>query len=488
MTGTRRQPRVAERTVVSALALVMALGTVPVLAQSATAADVAAMQARLDAQDAQIKALNTKIDQLTQVLATRVGGVEAATDGGKVVMTAPSPRLESAGSNYSLAIVGVLQPEVGFYHQYDAGPGAPTLYNGTIIRRAQLGVQGSAGDFAYALVVDAASTGGMASAVRDAWISYNGLRPLTLTVGNQKPQNGMEPSFSDRSNASTFLEAGLPAAIAAVNGPRAIGARLSAGGAHYSASLGIFGDDINNASIANPVGDGWGFSGRLTVAPVATATRVVHLGVSGYEREPGLGRATTSVTDPVTSQLRYRAPPEITVDASRLVDTGLLTKVDHYSYVGLEAATVFGPLSLQGEYAKSWVDQTAGRSQLEFDGAYVYASWMLTGESRVYDPRTGVFVRFKPKSDFDHNGGWGAWELAARWSTLDLNSHENQLASGGVRGGELTDYTIGLNWYLSAWLRVMANYIHATSTKLSATGVNQGTKADILGLRLHGEW
>jgi phosphate-selective porin OprO/OprP len=487
MTGFRRQLRVAECKVVSALAMAVALAA-PALAQSPSAADVAAMQARLDAQDAQIKALNSKVDQLTQVLATRVSGVEAATDNGKVVMTAPSPRLESAGSNYSLAIVGVLQPEVGFYDQYDAGPGAPRLYNGTIIRRAQLGVQGSFGDFGYALVVDAAATGGMASAVRDAWISYGGLRPLTLTIGNQKPQSGMEPSFSDRSNASTFLEAGLPAALATVNGTRAIGARLSAGGAHYSASLGIFGDDINNASIANPVGDGWGFSGRLTVAPVATATRVLHFGVSGYERDPGLGRATTAVTDPVTSQLRYRSQPEITVDAARLVDTGLLTKVDHYSYVGAEAAAVLGPLSVQGEYAKSWVDQTGGRTQLQFDGAYVYASWMLTGESRVYDPRTGVFVRFKPKSDFDRNGGWGAWELAARWSTLDLNSHEDQLALGGVRGGELTDYTIGLNWYLSAWLRVMANYIHADSTKISATGVNQGTKADILGLRLHGEW
>lgn len=444
---------------------------------------------RLERQDAEIKALRDQLGEVSKVLGTRVSAVEASTETGKVVMSVPSPRFESASGNFSLAVVGSLQPQVAFYTQSDRGAGAPMLNNGTSFRRAHFGVQGTAfGDFGYTVVFDGAALGGLASAVRDATISYAGLRPFTLIVGNQKPQAGLEPLFSDRSNAATFLEPGLPAQLATVNGTRAIGARIATGNDRYSATIGVFGDDIANAGIANPVAEGWGYHGRVTIAPVNTPTRLVHLGASAFRRDPGTGRATTAATDPVQSQLRYRAQPEITVDANQLIDTGLLTRATRYTYLGLEAASVFGPVSIQGEYAKTWVEQDAGRVDLEFNGAYVLGSVFLTGESRVYDGRTGVFTRLRPRRGFDLGGGPGAIEVAARWSELDLDSRANQLAAGGIRGGRLTDYSLALNWYLNAYLRVQTNYIHAKSERRSATNVDLGTRADIVAIRVQQEW
>jgi phosphate-selective porin OprO/OprP len=475
--------------------IVLATIATPAFAQDAApiAADVPLtpterlLMERLEKQDAEIRALKEQLTEVSSVLSTRVATVEAATDSGKVFMTGPSPRLESAKSDFSISVVGTVQPQVAFYSQSGRGPGAPTLNNGTDFRRAQLGIQGTAfGDFNYQLVFDGASLNGVASSIRDAFVAYVGLRPFTFTFGNQKPQNGLEPSFSDRSNASTFLEPGLPAQLATANGTRAIGARISAGGNHYSASLGLFGDDINNANIATPYAEGWGVHGRLTLAPINKSDRLIHLGVSGFWREPGTTTPTTA--EPINSQLRFRAQPEVTPDATRLVDTGLLTRVDNYTYLGLEAAGVYGPFSVQGEYAKSWVDQAPSRVDLAFDGAYAMASVFLTGESRVYDARTGVFTRMSPKHPFGKSGGLGAFELAARWSQVDLDSHENELALGGVRGGKLTDYTVALNWYLNPYLRVMLNYIHADAEKRSATNVDQGTNADIVALRLHQEW
>ena len=62
--------------------------------------------------------------------------------------------------------------------------------------------------------------------------------------------------------------------------------------------------------------------------------------------------------------------------------------------------------------------------------ALIEASWLLTGESRRYSPTSAAFQAPKPRIPFVGRGGWGAWELAARFSQLDLNS-------GIVNGGRM---------------------------------------------------
>ena len=112
----------------------------------------------------------------------------------------------------------------------------------------------------------------------------------------------------------------------------------------------------------------------------------------------------------------------------------------------------------------------------------------LTGESRLYEGRTGVFVRTRPRHNFDTGGGWGACEIAGRWSRSDLDSHENALAAGGARGGVETDYTAALNWYLNPYLRLRFNYIRADARNLTNIEANKGTTLDIVGLRAHQEF
>ncbi len=76
-----------------------------------------------------------------------------------------------------------------------------------------------------------------------------------------------------------------------------------------------------------------------------------------------------------------------------------------------------------------------------FDGFYASASWFLTGESRSYDAAEGMFGRVIPNHPFDWGrGGWGAWEVAARYSQVDLDD-------AGVHGGRLGMWMLGANWY-----------------------------------------
>jgi phosphate-selective porin OprO/OprP len=56
------------------------------------------------------------------------------------------------------------------------------------------------------------------------------------------------------------------------------------------------------------------------------------------------------------------------------------------------------------------------------------------------------------------DGGWGAWEIAGRYSTIDLN---DQLAmANGVTGGRQTIYTLALNWYVNRNVRFLFDYLH----------------------------
>lgn len=312
-----------------------------------------------------------------------------------------------------------------------------------------------------------------------------------------KPQTGLEASFSDRSNAQTFVESSMLTSMITAFGARYIGLRAATGGQHWSASLGLYGDDVNNGGVASPDEEGFGVHGRLTYAPIVTPTSLLHIGLSGYAREVGTAAAATPAINPATpGQLRVRAQPESTVDAARFVDTGNLNFADKVSLVGVEAAGFTGPFGFQSEWARMSVSQLAARPDLTFSGAYISANWMLTGESRAYDPRTGVFTRFSPRVAMDPNAGtWGAWEVAARWSALDLDSSPN-LTSGatllGVRGGEETNYTLGLNWYWNPYFRLMLNYVHADidnrTNALPGAGLNEGAALDLWSVRVQQEW
>ncbi|MCY2964262.1 MAG: porin, partial [Planctomycetota bacterium] len=94
----------------------------------------------------------------------------------------------------------------------------------------------------------------------------------------------------------------------------------------------------------------------------------------------------------------------------------------------------------------------------QFPSLYTQVGYFLTGEHRPYLKKAGAIDRVKPFRNvkfFDNDGtGWGAWEIAARYSYIDLNSRD-------IDGGRLNDLTLGLNWYLNPNAKVQFNWIRA---------------------------
>jgi phosphate-selective porin OprO/OprP len=97
----------------------------------------------------------------------------------------------------------------------------------------------------------------------------------------------------------------------------------------------------------------------------------------------------------------------------------------------------------------------------------VQVSYFLTGEHRVYDQKLGAFKRTAPMKPCSlSKGQWGAFEVGARYSHLNLNDNM-------VRGGVMSDYTIGVNWYLYRNLRVMLNGVLAHLNGVGETYIAQ---------------
>ena len=101
------------------------------------------------------------------------------------------------------------------------------------------------------------------------------------------------------------------------------------------------------------------------------------------------------------------------------------------------------------------VDANSGADDADFTGYYAQAGYFLTGEHRRYKLGSGTFDKVKPNQNFGmgEEGGLGAWEVLARYSHLDLEDNS-------YTGGELTDVSLGLNWYLNPNMKIMMNYIH----------------------------
>ena len=151
----------------------------------------------------------------------------------------------------------------------------------------------------------------------------------------------------------------------------------------------------------------------------------------------------------------------------------------------------YGPLFFQGEYFWFNVERNAatglppiGAPSLKFDGGYAQASYVLTGETHAYNSATAAYAGIAPANPFSlSGGGWGAWEIAGRFSTIDLN---DQLASAnGVAGGRQTIYTLALNWYANRNVRLMFDYLHGNiARQVSPTNFGDaGSKFDAFAMR-----
>lgn len=371
-------------------------------------------------------------------------GISDVSSAGPAAMGSPSPTPTPPPRKYpTIDVTGFFQLDAAWFNQ-DA---ANVLAIGNIpdlidFRRARLAAKGQvAENFGYMIEFDFGFPG--RPSFMDVWVEAQKLPFGNLRVGQFRQAFGMDGPTSVKD--LTFLERSLPFVFVPFRqtGLMAYGTEFddsvtwALSGYRFPADVygGTFGDK------------GYGMSTRVTTALLNEPEEnlVAHIGGSySYNR-------------PNTGTIQYRTTPEIGFNFGLpgpvpfFVDT-TLTSADSINLLGAEAAFSYESLLIQSEVLAAGISPASG-SRSWLTGVYVQASYVLTGEVRKYNAKQGVFGAVNPAHPFGPSGG-GAWELAARYSYLDFND-------GAILGGRLTDFTAGLNWYLTNHVKLQFNYIRA---------------------------
>jgi phosphate-selective porin OprO/OprP len=333
--------------------------------------------------------------------------------------------------------------------------------DGTGFRFARLQLQGKFwDDFGFVTEYDFAGENGEDTPkFRDVYLEYHAIpygggREMSFRVGHYREPFSLEEqtpvpyrTFVERSLANVFVpqrNAGVQLSDALFGEPKK---------ERLTWAVGAFKDTDDWPSANDSDEDqGYQITGRVTGLPwyEDDGRKLLHLGVAYSLRNPDGTRVNYGVRPESRLSLFRYIDPDNLPQSFRLRDA----RTDDVNLLGLEAATVFGPFSLQGEYIRSDVDTTFG-GDLTFDGYYVQASYFLTGENRPYRNDRGLFDRVVPERNFNwrKREGWGAWEATARYSSVDLTDRP-------IWGGEQDAITLGLNWYLNPNVRITWNYIH----------------------------
>jgi phosphate-selective porin OprO and OprP len=383
---------------------------------------------------AELEARIAELEQAAQPTGSRIP-LQAAWQNGL--------RLDSADGAVQLKISGRVQTDYAALSGDQAVVDqVGSLDDGSLFRRARLRVSGTL--YTHGIFMAEYDFAGGDADFADVWVGLQKLPWIgRVRVGHMLEPYGLE-SLSGN-NYHHFIERGLSAAFFPYrnNGITINNTWLDGMGTW---AIGAYQSVPNNANFTT--NSKYAATARVTLNPIYAdgGARWLHLGVAYSYRKPD------------AESVRYSSRPESFV-APVFINTGAMP-ADRVDLIGGELAAVHGPLSLQAEYQMAGIhtldqDRFTGVGDVDLDGYYVTVGYFVTGEHRTYSRGSGVFSRVIPKRNFDPaNGGWGAWEVAARYSTLNLND-------GPVEGGELTDWTLGVNWHINPNIRVMANYVRA---------------------------
>jgi len=345
-----------------------------------------------------------------------------------------------ASESNTLQVGGTIQVDATYINDDTAEliPGS-----GTEVRRARLYIEGQHDEnWKYKLRVGFEENN---LSVKDAYMNNS---DTGLKIGLFKPPFSIDEMTS--SKFITFMEQALPNAF---KPGRRIGVAYHRYTNKINFNAGIFGQGSADGDSGD---EGFGASTRITSPVIQTNSQLMHLGFNLSIENP---------EDDTNNSVSFDARPESHI-TDNIVDTGTISNIDNIIRSGIEFSFVKKSFSIQAETITVQLTKNDNSNDLVFNGSYIYASWFITGEQRPYKASKGTYGRIIPI-----NASTGAWELAARFSDINLNDDI-------INGGEASNTTIGINWYSTKKTRFSMNFIHVKTNKNNIYG-----NPDILQLR-----
>lgn len=348
---------------------------------------------------------------------------------------------KSPDGQFEIKLRGTVQADGRFFLDDDEVPANDTF----LFRRIRPSLEGSLGSLvAFRLTPEFA---GDSASIVDAYLDLRFDPAYTLRVGKVKGPIGLERLQS--ASAIGFIERGFPTELAP---NRDLGVQLQGdlAKATVNYTLGVYNGapDGRDSATTNP-DDKFEFAGRVFFEPFKNAANAwsglgFGIAASSGDKE-GVGNNFLP---------RYRTPGQVQFFnyRSAVAADGGHTRWSPQAYYYRNA---FGLLT---EYIESKQDlllpgETPVRAELSNSAWQVAASWVLTGEDASF---RGVV---KPDAPFAFDGGWGAFEVTARYGELDIDDAAFPVfADPGFAASQATSYGLGLNWYLNSNLKLVLNH------------------------------
>lgn len=419
--------------------------------------------------------------------------------------------------NFSMSLNGRIQPasQYNFINNPDPATGSNTPYeynSGMNIRRARLGVEGTFYKmWDYKFEYDfSRGNGSVGSGITDAFVRLNHSNALSYKVGSFKEPFSMEEAASNRyitfierhMSVNSFIDnpntykTGIGVNYAVPRWQTGLAFQTEPIGAWSGASTSVNANGNQNRN--NGSGDtGWTGIGRVTGRPwMLDETKFVHVGISAGHTDVNTQYKAdgTMVGEGQTGGgggMAFYAFPGTNVDRTNMLNTGNLSngalndpnrrQISSYDRFGAEYWFVHGPFSAQAEYLRTNINGT-GYDGEHLTGVYGFVSYFLTGESKPYHVRNGAANRLKPNRPFKwgSSSGWGAWEVAAGYDYIDLNS-------GVIKGGKADMVRMGLNWHPHSNVKFQSNIIYMLGINTAGTPTtNTNGYSGGAGARTHG--
>jgi phosphate-selective porin OprO/OprP len=436
------------------VAFALAAGAGRAAAQTATTGDRAALEERVNELEQELALMKRKleVDAETQASKGPQPVVTAGTDGFS---------LRSADGSYVLRLRGYTQFDGRFFTTAPANlpAGADTF----LFRRIRPILEGTLANVVdFRIMPDFA---GSQLVIQDAWANLRYLPEAQLQVGKYKGPVGLERLQS--ATAIWFVERALPTQLVP---NRDLGVMLQGvvreGVFNYQ--LGWMNGVPDGASSADAdTGNDKDLVARIFVNPFQesgiAALQGLGVGVATtYGREEGT--PGTFKTSGQQTFFQFRAGVTQTGTSARYAP---------------QAYWYWGPVGLLAEYVNSSREfRRPGFSDMRARNTawQVAAGWALTGENESYK---GLI----PSSSFDPwHGSFGALELVTRVSQLKVDSSvfAANFADPAVSAESATLWSVGVNWYLSRFVKLDVNYDNTTFRNYGSN-LNRHTEGVLLG-------
>ena len=411
-----------------------------------------------DTPDDEIRVLRQQIQQLDQKLRVLERKQElkeeeaavAAKAAPKVTINDKGVSLASNDNANSIKFRAVIQADSRSFFAHDGSPNNTTF----LARKLRPILEGTFSKFIdYQIVPDFAGSG---FTLLDASITVKLAPELQFKFGKFKTPVGLELLVSDP--WLLFVERSLATNLVPNRDVGVqVGGDLWAGRLSYQ--VGVF-NGISDGGVSTNADfdNNKDIAARLFAKPFVTDKDSLLQGLgfgvaltSGHQ-ESAAALTTGYRTDGQQTFFRYRAA---------VVGSGSLWRISPQAYY------FKGPFGLFAEYVESVANArptaTGARTELRHKAWEASASYVLTGEDTSY---TAGVTPLKP---FDLAAGtWGAWEVAARIGSLNIDDKAFPLFADPLTNAtEAKSYGLGVNWYLTRTLKASVDYFQ-TDFKLPA--------------------